>query len=52
MDKTLSKLHQPKYPPLQKMHKDEREKQSKAKSYNFLDEMLSKKFKTDYFNEK
>ena len=52
MDTPLSKLHQPQYPPLQKMHKDKREKQSKAKIYSFLDEMLSKKFKADYFNQK
>ena len=52
MDTPLSKLHQPDYPPLQKPHKDKVERESKSKNYNFLDEMLSKKFKTDYFNQK
>ena len=52
MDTPLSKLQQAHYPPLQKTQKNKVERESKSKSFHFLDEMLSKKFKKDYFNEK
>ena len=49
MDIPLAELPEPKYPPIVKKRKG---KEKKPKTYLFLDELLPKKFKKEYFNKK